>query len=311
MSSLKLLLNDLVDYAGLFPPASLPQVSVIKNYQKYFDGPQRWMLGRLIIPAIRLPEFCDDFNQLLPDGIEGDGWKISSLVPPVDAPDDGFAAALDAIATFNEQFEYARVDVVEGKLPRADLIDDTIDRIPESLTAYLEIPFTDTSLIGDLAGRESSGVHVKIRTGGITADLIPDSRQVAEFIAACAACEMGFKATAGLHHPLRGPYPLTYHTDADQSTMHGFLNVFVAACFADSLGWPAERLESVLNISEPAGFVFGSDELTCAGATVDVASIANTRQRFAISFGSCSFTEPVEELQRPGWLEEDAAETTG
>ncbi len=308
MSSLKLLVERLVDYAGLFPPATLPLDAVLGNYQEYLNGSHRWMLGRLIIPAGRLAEFSTVFQQQLPAAVSGDPWKISALLPVIDAPDQAFDRALHSIDVFNNESRFARVDVVEGRLPRAELINETIQRIPGSLTAFLEIPHARSeALVAALAEQKSARIFAKIRTGGVTPDLIPDSRQVAEFIEACARHHLGFKATAGLHHPLRGEYPLTYDADARRSTMHGFLNVFVAACFAHRHRWPADKLATILNVTNPRLIEFGPGGVTFASTTVDRAAILATRQDFAISFGSCSFTEPVDELQQSGWLETDRA----
>ena len=57
MSALVSLLNGIVDYAGLFPPAGLDMDTVVQNYSEYRKSSQRWMLARLVIPASRLSEF--------------------------------------------------------------------------------------------------------------------------------------------------------------------------------------------------------------------------------------------------------------
>ena len=310
MASLKTLLEQLVDYAGLFPPAGLPVASVVKNYEKYLAGSHRWMLGRLIIPAGQLEEFAKVFQQLLPESV-AEPWLVSALIPGASAPDNGLARALDHIARFNEQHEFARVDVVEGKLPTADLAAETVRRIPDSLTAFLEVPFADSEpVLTELAEHASPGVFAKIRTGGVTPELIPNPQQVADFIAGCARTGLGFKATAGLHHPLRGEYPLTYDTDPPRDTMHGFLNVFIAACFANCRGYDSEELTRILNATSTESFGFLPDSITWEADQIEVPEIRKTREQFAISFGSCSFTEPVEELTRPDWLEADTAEST-
>jgi hypothetical protein len=108
-----------------------------------------------------------------------------------------------------------------------------------------------------------------VRTGGLTPEATPSSEALADFLSEAASQRMAFKATAGLHHPMRS------------ATMHGFVNVFVAAAFA----WQgAERgvILDVLNDGDAGAF--------CA------------RRDFAHSFGSCSFTEPVADLRVLGWL---------
>ena len=110
------------------------------------------------------------------------------------------------------------------------------------------------------------GLRAKIRTGGVTADAFPSARDVARFLSACARHDVMFKATAGLHHPLRGDFALTCAADAPRGTMFGFLNVFLAAAFMRR------------------------------GHSLSVGALAEERARFALSFGSCSFREPIDDL---------------
>lgn len=303
MTTVKALLSELIDYAGLFPPAALPLPAVIKNYQKYYSGPHNWMLGRLIIPASRLPEFATVFDMLLPKGIGDTRWRISALIPEVDAADDAFQKSLDSIATFNERFKFAHVDTIEGKIRRIDQIPGTLDRIPVSLTAFLELPLDQCEgFIESLAGHGADKAFAKVRTGGVTRAMIPNVQQVSRFIACCAENSLGFKATAGLHHPVRADNRLSYDFDADHGTMHGFLNVFFAACFAKNLGWAAGQVAEVLESTDPDSFVFNDDGIAFGEHSLSREQVQSTREEFAISFGSCSFSEPTNEIQRPGWL---------
>lgn len=113
---------------------------------------------------------------------------------------------------------------------------------------------------------------------------------------------MGFKATAGLHHPIRGQFPLTYQTDADHGTMHGFMNVFLAACFAAKRDWTIEQLTDLLANQDPALVCVKDEHIAYNGHSISAAEIQQVRDEFAISFGSCSFVEPVDDLVQLGWL---------
>lgn len=307
MPALHQLLNEIIDYAGLFPPASLPLAAVIKNYEKYQASEQNWMLARLIIPATQLPKFAKIFSELFPEGLDQPQWKISALVPPVNADEDGWKNAWQAIHEFNSAHSFAVVDTIEGKLPTVDLLPKTIDELPDGIAAFLEIPLADQNAsIEALSKVTRPQTFAKIRTGGVTEDLIPESRLVANFIASCAAHQLGFKATAGLHHPIRNEFPLTYHSESVTGTMHGFLNVFVAASLAKIHQFSAEQLVPVLNSSDGSDFSVTEQGVRYRDVSISAKQCIDVRQQFAISFGSCSFIEPVEELTELGWLANDA-----
>lgn len=309
MTALRDLLIEIIDYAGLFPPAALPLRDVVSNYRKYVPGNHNWLLARLIIPATKLADFAEVFTGLFPEGSGQSSWKISALIPAVDADDGAFVTALNAIESFNSKHDFAEVDTVEGKLPSAELITKTCDTLSDSLSAFLEIPHCDPDeTITRLAAAGRANTFGKIRTGGVTPDLIPTTERVAHFISQCAKSRLGFKATAGLHHPLRGQFPLTYCADSDRSTMHGFINVFLAACFARKHAWSVTQLTEILECSDPTSFAISENEIAFKENPVSAQDIKDVRSHFAISFGSCSFVEPVDDLIQLGWLA-DAAKT--
>src|SRR5437660_1475932 len=65
--SLRALLEHVIDYAGLFPPATLPLDEAVRNYARYRTEPEGWMLGRFICPAARLAELSPFADELFPD----------------------------------------------------------------------------------------------------------------------------------------------------------------------------------------------------------------------------------------------------
>ena len=133
-----------------------------------------------------------------------------------------------------------------------------------------------------------AGAFAKVRTGGPTADAIPPADAVAEFLCAAAARRLPFKATAGLHHPIR-------------SVMHGFINVFAAAVFAWG-GADRALVLNILNDGEPDSFRFHDDAMLWQGRAVSTSAMRAARKDFAHSFGSCSFEEPLADLRELGWL---------
>src|SRR5262249_58715448 len=125
----------------------------------------------------------------------------------------------------------AVIDTIEIKAARPSDIENAMKLMPAKLAPYFEIPIIDDplELIKSLA---ETGARAKVRTGGVTADAFPSSFNLARFIKICAEEDVPFKATAGLHHPLRSVNKLTYAPDSASAMMHGFLNVFLAATFA-------------------------------------------------------------------------------
>ncbi len=107
---------------------------------------------------------------------------------------------------------------------------------------------------------------------------------------------MPFKATAGLHHPLRSLRRLTYQPDSPSGVMHGFLNVFLAAALVRA-GMETGLALELLKEQAVEAFQFGSDEIIWRGHRLGARDVSLARRDFAISFGSCSFTEPIEDLR--------------
>jgi hypothetical protein len=249
-ASLRALLANLIDYAGLYPPAGLPLAAVADNYERYRTSSDSWILNRLVLPRAKLGEL-----QLHP------GWRVTLLVDQEPGP----------LA--------AQVETLETKGTRA-----------LSLPTYCEAPLTQIE----------SG-FAKMRTGGLTPEAIPPAAELADFLAQAAALRRPFKATAGLHHPIRSDRALTYAADSPRGIMHGFVNVFVAAAFAWQ-GMERGVILDVLNETDPTSFEFGDTQLRWRGTILSTAQIAAARRDFAHSFGSCSFEEPLDDLRELGWL---------
>jgi hypothetical protein len=155
---------------------------------------------------------------------------------------------------------------------------------PQGVTTYFEIPVNEDPK--PLAGM---GVRAKIRTGG-SPEATPSCAELAHFLQLCAVANVPFKATAGLHHPLR--------TD----TMHGFVNLFLAAAVLWHRGSTEADARATLEETSPDAFRFHGDCVSWHGRTVTAAQLKSARRKFAISFGSCSFDEPMRDLKELGWL---------
>ncbi len=294
MKAVDALLAGLVDYAGLFPPSSEDMRDALENYASYRASEDRSALGRFIVPVSRLKELEDAGGSLMPRGRGEEPWRLSVLVAG-----DVHAAAEEMLG-FNSRHQSgssegnAVIDVAELKAGTTDEIARQSAELPESFTPYFEIP-----IAGDVAplvqAIARAGARAKVRTGGVTPQTIPPADEVISFIAACRRERVQFKATAGLHHPIRGSYKLTYEPNSPVGTMYGFLNVFVAAALIYS-GESREAGIAALKESDPSAFTFEDDAIVWRDKRITADQVAASRHEFAISFGSCSFREPIDEL---------------
>jgi len=295
-TSLQALLTNVIDYAGLFPPAELSLDQSIRNYARYRNQPESWMLGRFICPAARLHELAPYVGELFSDGAPlavaalGRGGKSLSEL----------GDALDADVRDIESFraaagDRARVDVLELRAPAGAGV--TVEsRCPST---FLEVTFPGDYLrpiqfaVGYAASRAWG---YKLRTGGVEADAFPPAEQIAFAIISCRELRVPIKFTAGLHHPIR-------HYNASVDTkMHGFVNVFVAGVLAHAAALDEPEIVSILNDERPDSFTFDDDSLAWRGRAATTQQVAAIRKDRVISFGSCSFDEPRDDLRALGWL---------
>ncbi|MCH2141058.1 MAG: hypothetical protein MK100_08515 [Phycisphaerales bacterium] len=303
-ATLSLLLDGLIDYAGLFPPAKLEMEPMVTSYRRAMLDPRGWMVGRVIVPVSRLEEFEAAAKTLLPDEEESEPWCISALTRP--CADDGLVEDLERIAAFNDAHALpsqgrAVIDVIELVGGTAMEVDAALDQIPDELFPFIEMPLTEDArgVLAVLAGAEAAA---KIRTGGIRPELYPDSLDVAAFIHSAAAAGVPFKATAGMHHPLPNDNPDI------PARQHGFIGVFLAAALAHGSDVDVDLLQQIIELDDPEAFVFEENSVRVAGIDMDRDQIEEARLSFAISYGSCSVDEPWEDLESIGWL--DAVEAT-
>lgn len=284
---LRALLAGSIDYAGLFPPAALPLSLVCANYAAASASAESWALGRLVVPASQLGKVA----ALMP--IASTPWRVAALISDDLANDAARVRQVNAAGSLV-------VDTVELRTPTIGAVEHAVRTLDPACTLYAEIPLSAD--IGPLLDAIAhAGVRAKMRTGGVTADAFPTAQQVARFIRSCKMRAVAFKATAGLHHPLRGEYRLTYDADAACATMFGFINVLLAAVLARVIDDEA-IIVSLLEERDPAALRLDADGIRWRGHVMPADDIAATRDTCAISFGSCSFREPLDDLHHMGWL---------
>ena len=295
LPSVRAAFGSLIDYAGLFPPARLPFTEAQSEYRTARDGPQAWMLGRFIIQAGALgalPEPLDaPLSVIAEPGFDGldrvarlrkGGAQIEALEIPLEK----------SLTPFREQLSFDEILNVLGAL-EADLAVAGLRELP----IFLEIPRSQpwwNALSETMAALARLELGAKLRCGGLTAEAFPSVDEVAAFVAAAASAGVPFKATAGLHHPVR------HRDESTGFTMHGFLNVLGAAAFAPRAD--AATLRAIVAEEETTAFAFEREAFLWRNERAGVAELEATRRAAFVGYGSCSFAEPIADLTAMGIL---------
>ncbi len=288
-ASVALLLEGAIDYAGLFPPAALSMEEAVSNYAAYRKSSERWALGRFIIPASRLYELTGVLEVQISQGTTVDGWRLSATLGPNVEPELRVAEEL------NQKELGVRVDAVEAKVSTPRSVAQVAAYVPAEWSCFGEVPL-DENREAVLSELKSAGIAAKIRMGGVTPEAFPPADQVAGFLLGVVARELQFKATAGLHHPIRGEYRLTYEPGSRSGEMYGFLNLMVASLLAQD-GAAHQTIVTSLLETDGQSIHADADGIVWRGHRFAPAAVTRFRQRFCQGFGSCSFREPLDELR--------------
>jgi hypothetical protein len=195
---------------------------------------------------------------------------------------------------------HALCDAVELRALDERQVVDAVKAFPQPLHQFFEISLEPgfERMLEVVGGHRASA---KLRMGGVTPGVFPSSETVVRFVAACNELGVPFKATAGLHHPLCGNYPLTYETDAPRGTMYGYVNLFLASAFIRK-GIAEGDARAILEESSADAFSFSDSGVSWRGNSLNRDDLRMTRSRLFLSFGSCSFREPVDEAQALGLI---------
>ncbi|MGH9327868.1 MAG: hypothetical protein ACRD2B_14460 [Terriglobia bacterium] len=280
--SLHSLLAASIDYAGMYPPSSLSMPDALLEYSEHHLGPTGWMLNRFVVPSAVLEELrrCAATVRS-PAG----GWRISATM------DD-----LSALSDFNPQPSGTPrmiVDAIEIRAKSVESITQAAAGQAREIAQFFEVPL-DQDVAEFAAAAKSAGCFLKVRTGGLSS--FPASRELAHFICVCVLAGVPFKLTAGLHHPLRGLYPLEGPVRGPNVPMHGFLNVMIATALARAQ-MDEEAVASALEEEmDPSAFTFTNEGAVWREHSMSIPQLKAARECL-LSFGSCSVDEPVEGLR--------------
>jgi len=295
--SLHALLNQAIDYAGMFPPCALALELALRNQAGYVRSPEIWMLNGFVLSIEQFEPARQFFSAFDPHH----PLRVAALGPRTTSTDaflDKLEYATSAVRSFSKhEIELVSVSHLEMFLP--DDINFASLKKARAIVGELPVfweatPERAEQTIALIAGSNSAEVTAafgyKLRTGGVTADAFPSSTQIALALITAAKHQLPIKFTAGLHHPIR------QFRDEVKTKMHGFLNVLGAAVLAAEHQWNVDQSVTMLEDEDPRSFSFSDAFFAWREWKIDTKRL-QYRRKFVRSFGSCSFDEPCADLR--------------
>lgn len=287
------LLQGVIDFAGMFPPKQLLARAAIQLYKQHHASPFRHVLGRLVIPGNRV----DDVEQRALHDFRFDRCMQISMTTTAQ---EFNAQILGKVRRFNEYCRrpdvgHAVIDSFEVRVDEVSDIAGVCGMVPPQ-SVFIETPMMlDPNVT--IKSIKEAGVGMKLRLGSL-----PPAVDVARFIRLCAGSDVRFKATQGLHNPWT-------EQSAGEVTHYGFLNLLIASAIAitsDTI--PVEDIATIL--CDPTVIEIGEDRIQLPeGRSLGIHDIKRAREGGMVSFGSCSFEEPTDALDKLGLLGESVATT--
>lgn len=324
-SAIYLFMENLIDYAGMYPPARLPLTDALQRYLSYRKNKYSTFLSRFICPAGKLDELSTRVSTLMADekpvvlsvtgqphestaeflsGLQGDIGKMERLYRrrnnrvTIDFYEIKFPAELlekpaageiqsflkKTTGLFQENFDSPVRLFFEG-----DFRGNWEERLTAIFNGFRRYRESAPEQTGSLPG-------FKIRCGGETLDAYPSPAQVAFTLVQTAHYRIPLKATAGLHHPIR------HFNKAAGVQMHGFINLFGTGILLYHSPQQAYLAREIIEDEIPAHFQFNERGFFWKDLFVPVKTIREARSRFLISYGSCNFEEPIQDLADLGYF---------
>ncbi len=295
MSATRQLLENIIDFAGTYPPAQLAPEIAFAQYLDYIKNPdQQWLVGHLVWGADKL--------DVLAEFLLRNESKLESTigVTVVGRPstnmgtwEESRVADAGSMNAFQDRVDQlAAIEGYEVRPPSFEEWEEYLDGLQGFAEAdvFVELPghegFEDALSI--LA--EAEWPMVKFRTGGTKAEAFPTSKQLANFLTQVVGLELPFKLTAGLHEPIA-------HHDANLDVhYHGFLNVvFAVGQILENDASPSE-VARILDVTDAKRWSI-SPEVCLDQTGLKSETVDEVRSLF-LSFGSCSVLEPLAGLDR-------------
>jgi hypothetical protein len=298
------LLSKSIDYAGLFPPASLPLSETIEMFKRYLRGKESWIINSIVLPIDRLTEAAASFDDT--------PLRLTAIPRRTDDSHqwlDRLEEDCGQLRSFLTAHPQVAVQALEIPLPKSGAPNEIAKRVEELVSlvneqrVFLELPPGESSFRDELAAtiaalqrHRLSLWGIKLRMGGTLPSAFPPVSMVADVLATVRDNQIPIKFTAGLHHPLR-------HWNNDLAVhMHGFINVLMAAMFAHACRLPPKNIETILADERSKDFVFNGNVARWLDLPIRTELIEDLR-RLVVGFGSCSVDEPLEDLRTLGWVD--------
>jgi hypothetical protein len=265
--------SGLVDDAAIFPPGDVPLPDAVDSFVTRRDEWYADLVGSFVVTDRQVP----DVAAPLPLAIVVTGGAGAIEGPLRLASRGGHDVAGVEIALRD-------LDDLAGNAQRVATATEACGLPPEQV--YVELPHVPDSgsWLRAADAVAEAGLRLKFRTGGLEEHLFPATHALARWIDAALDRETPFKCTAGLHNAVR-------HTGDDGFEHHGFLNVLVATVRAFD-GAPTDEVVALLDDRDPGS-------VSAAARDEDL----GRARRWFTSFGSCSVTEPLDDLLALGLLE--------
>lgn len=265
--------SGLVDDAAIFPPGDVPLPDAVDAHVGRRDEWYADLVGSFVVTDTKVPEILTPLR--LAVVVSGGAGGVEPALRLAERGGHEVAGVEVALRD---------LDDLAGNARRVATAADGCGVPPEQV--YVELPHVpDTgSWLRAADAVAEGGLRLKFRTGGLETHLFPPAHALARWIDAALDRETPFKCTAGLHNAVR-------HTGDDGFEHHGFLNVLVATVRAfDGAG--THEVVELLEERDP-------DAVVAAAADEDL----TRARRWFTSFGSCSVTEPLDDLLALGLLE--------
>jgi len=301
-ASLRALLDQAIDYAGMFPPCALALEPALRSQASYVRSSEAWMLNGFVLPI----EQFDAARQFISEFDPHHPLRVAALGPKTTKADaflDGLYNAETAISSFS-MYDVDLVSISHLEMFLPEDVDSASLKAARSIVSelpvFLESPperaeHTIALIAGHNSDEDMATFGYKLRTGGVTADAFPTSAQIASALVTAATHQLPIKFTAGLHHPIR------QFRDEVKTKMHGFLNVLGAAVLSAEHQWDADQATMMLEDEDSGSFSFTDDFFAWGHWKIDTERL-QYRRKFVRSFGSCSFDEPRDDLRALGFL---------